>query len=366
MAKEILSKQNLISEAYSASWNGALDAPTKDAIYDKLESQIINPISGFQSHKNGTDQTFTTSTATKVTFGTEVFDVNSEFASDRFTIISGGKYWFGASCRVTTFGTGTTSVLLMLYKNGSLFKTLAKLTTLTETVLTGSLVVDVVDGDYFEIFAQFVGLTAGTATIEGDSSETWFNAIRHASSPGNETTTSLGNTLNGSTAKFPLVDADYVWIWDSVTGLLKKLSWASLKPVLTIPISLAAAAAAAWTNMPSAATFLFGSARHVVKADLTNYSQVRYVVNKQTVAGASGSKLIVRYKTSTYSETVGDYSDIGTSEVSVAVNVTSTLLDTGWINLASGAKADVNIAIVGSGGDGTLDPVFGNMLIMFR
>jgi len=32
----------------------------------------------------------------------------------------------------------------------------------------------------------------------------------------------------------------------------------------------------------------------------------------------------------------------------------------------SGAKADVFVAIVGSGGDGALDPVFGQIVAQFR
>lgn len=190
----------------------------------------INPISGFQAHKNGTDQNFTTSTATKVTFGTEVFDINSEFASDRFTIISGGKYLISAAVHVTAFGVGTTSTKLFLYKNGSLFKTLMTSFVLTDMTMQGNLIVDVADGDYFEVFVQFVGLTSGTATIEGDAIDTWFNAIRQASSPGNETTTSLGAITNNATSKTTPVDADMIPLMDSAaSNIWKKLSWANLK-----------------------------------------------------------------------------------------------------------------------------------------
>lgn len=134
---------------------------------------------------------------------------------------------------------------------------------------------------------------------------------------------------------------------------------------LLVPLQAATAAAITWTNMPLAATFLFGSHRHILKADLSTYTQCRLVVNKQTVAGAAASKLILRYRT-TFSVTVGDYSDIGTSEVSVAVNVTNTVLSTNWVNLATGAKADVFITVVGSGGDGVLDPTFGSIVAEFK
>jgi len=117
--------------------------------------------------------------------------------------------------------------------------------------------------------------------------------------------------------------------------------------------------------MPAAVTFFSGSHRHVTRADLTNYSQVRFVVNKQGTAGQSGSKLILRYRTA-FSTTVGNYSDIGASEVSVAVDTTNTVLSTAWTDLAAGAKADVFVCVVGSGGDGVLDPRFGNIAAQFK
>ena len=65
-------------------------------------------------------------------------------------------------------------------------------------------------------------------------------------------------------------------------------------------------------------------------------------------------------------QTVANYVDIGTSEVSVAVNVQNSFLATAWINLAAGAKADVYVDIVGSGGDAALDPAFGSVVAEFK
>ena len=120
-----------------------------------------------------------------------------------------------------------------------------------------------------------------------------------------------------------------------------------------------------WTNMPSAATFLFGSHRHVGLVDLSGYTQCRFIVNKQGTAGVAGSKFILRYYTS-FSTTVADYLDIGTGEVSVAVNTTNSVLSTAWIDLAAGAKADVFVAVIGSGGNGTIDPIFGSVSAQFK
>jgi hypothetical protein len=133
---------------------------------------------------------------------------------------------------------------------------------------------------------------------------------------------------------------------------------------LLVPI-VSDAAAVTWTNMPLALTFWNGSHRHIIKVDLINYTQCRLVVNKQTTAGAAASKLILRYRT-VFSTTVGDYSDIGSTEVSVAVNTTNNILTTNWIDLATGAKADIFLSLVGSGGDGILDPAFGQIFAQFR
>jgi hypothetical protein len=121
--------------------------------------------------------------------------------------------------------------------------------------------------------------------------------------------------------------------------------------------------------MPLALSFWLSTAtvaKGVTKADLSAFTQVRLLVNKQGTAGAAASKLILRYKASPFTQTVANYADIGTSEVSVATNVQNSFLETEWINLAAGAKADVFVALVGSGGDGALDPAFGAVVAEFK
>lgn len=119
-----------------------------------------------------------------------------------------------------------------------------------------------------------------------------------------------------------------------------------------------------FTNMPAADTFLFSSARHIQLIDLTGMSAVRFKVNKLTTAGASGAKLTLKYSP-TYSTSVANYVDIGTSPVEVGVDVTNQYLDSGWIDLDPSALGDVYLAVVGSGGDGVLDPAFGVISVSF-
>jgi hypothetical protein len=124
-------------------------------------------------------------------------------------------------------------------------------------------------------------------------------------------------------------------------------------------------AAVAYTNQAAAASFFAGSHRYAKKLDLTNYTQVRLIVNKQATAGAANAKVRLRYSNA-FSTTVGNWLAIGTSEVQVAVNVQNTVLDSGWINLAAGARGDVFVTLDGIGGDGVLDPAFGAISAQFR
>lgn len=71
----------------------------------------------FRVHKNGTNQTVASSTLTLLTWSTEAFDTNNNFAANRFTPTVAGKYLF-------TLGAGNTSttpgdyVAVAIYKNG--------------------------------------------------------------------------------------------------------------------------------------------------------------------------------------------------------------------------------------------------------
>jgi hypothetical protein len=122
----------------------------------------------------------------------------------------------------------------------------------------------------------------------------------------------------------------------------------------------------AWTNMPAGLTAAQGSWAHMTRVDLTGYSQVRLRVNKMGTAPINNSKLILRYYTS-YLQTASSHLDIGTSEVSVTMDTgVNKQYETSWIDLASGAKADVWISLLGSGGDGVADPTFGAVTAIFK
>ena len=137
-------------------------------------------------------------------------------------------------------------------------------------------------------------------------------------------------------------------------------------PASLLCVSLVAdVAAITLTNMALALNFFNASHRYASKVDLTNFTQVRLVVNKQATAGAAASKIILRYRTA-FDATAANWLDIGTSEVSCAINVQNTVVASAWINITALAKADVFICPLMSGGDGALDPTIGTISAQFK
>jgi hypothetical protein len=116
-----------------------------------------------------------------------------------------------------------------------------------------------------------------------------------------------------------------------------------------------------WSGMPAALTEFLGSFRYRTKYDLSNASQARIIVRVQT-GGAAGAEIRAQYSTD---EVVWDYLD-GGSEPSVNVGSPGTKVSS-WVNLATPAKGDVFLRVVGENGSGFgTDPAFGQISIQVR
>lgn len=148
------------------------------------------------------------------------------------------------------------------------------------------------------------------------------------------------------------------------------VGWASqgvYAPQKTFTIHADAGANWAFTNSPLAERFVGNSTRAVFLVDLAGYSQVRVRTNVMVSSASAGTPTYrLRYYTG-YSGTFANYLQLGASahvDISLA-NVGA--VDTGWIDMAAGAKADgVAIASCELGGDGALDPALGATDILFR
>ena len=108
--------------------------------------------------------------------------------------------------------------------------------------------------------------------------------------------------------------------------------------------------AAITATPPSNISFYNSSNVYVTKMDLTGKKRARLLA-RVTSAGIGTAVLRVRYAT-TFTTTASSYLTMGSSEIEVGLSATG-FVDSGWINLVAGAKADVFIALLTNGGDGS-------------
>jgi hypothetical protein len=136
---------------------------------------------------------------------------------------------------------------------------------------------------------------------------------------------------------------------------------------LIVPFHCDASNPATATNQANAEQFLVNSSRNIVKVDLSKYTQVRLTTRVVTGSvSVNNPRLYVEYYVGSFSTTVSDYLDIGTSAVSTSIASTG-MIDSGWINMVAGAKVDnVFLTILQNGGDGAADPSFGLINVQFR
>ncbi len=110
-----------------------------------------------------------------------------------------------------------------------------------------------------------------------------------------------------------------------------------------------------WTNMPNAVTEFPNTPR--TRYDLTNADEVRIVTTVGVVGTATA---VLRFQ---YSTDQAAWNDL----TSTVGSLNSTGCKAGaWAAVPVGAKSDVFIRIVGSGGDGALDPQFRNVELQVR
>lgn len=124
---------------------------------------------------------------------------------------------------------------------------------------------------------------------------------------------------------------------------------------------LNAGSAVAWTDMPAALTTFLGAAWIMTKADLAYYSQARLVANVVAV-GFAGSKLRPQY-----SLDAASWASLCDSDGATVTDLSpGGILVSAWGTIASVARADVFLRLVGLDGDGVADPSFGTIMLQVR
>ena len=135
---------------------------------------LLSSTPAFFARKTST-QTLTANTYTKITFDSEIFDTDSAYGSDKFTVPAGkaGKYFIGAvlwcdANAVTNFSYGNISI----YKNGSEQVNLImdhRNNYTYQNSLNLTYVDDLSVGDYLEVYGRIED-TSGSPQVNGDSS----------------------------------------------------------------------------------------------------------------------------------------------------------------------------------------------------
>lgn len=119
------------------------------------------------------NQSISNGTYTKVTFDTEEFDTNNNFASSRFTPTVAGYYQINGGISAGT--SVITAAVVKIYKNGSAYKAGTAIggTTFTFFGLSVSSIIYLNGStDYVELYGY---VTATTPIFTGGQDQTWFN-----------------------------------------------------------------------------------------------------------------------------------------------------------------------------------------------
>jgi len=138
-------------------------------------AMVSGNMPAFSAYKSS-NQSITSNTFTKVTFDTEEFDTNSNFASSTFTPTVAGYYQVNAAVDLYPSSGTATRTVIRIYKNGSNFKSgnEVQISNTTEMSCVVSALISM-NGttDYLEIYALQTGTTPN---ILGTQSTTYFQA----------------------------------------------------------------------------------------------------------------------------------------------------------------------------------------------
>ena len=119
------------------------------------------------------DQTLTNQTYTKMTFDSEGVDAGNNFASDKYTVPSAGKYFFEAQVKGQSSTDAKIQIFVTaIYKNGTMIvRNHNELTTGYEKMISKnvSVVLDLAASDYMEVYCYLGQASSTTLTVAGDS-----------------------------------------------------------------------------------------------------------------------------------------------------------------------------------------------------
>ena len=137
----------------------------------------------FFAYKTSSNQSISSGTITKVTFDTELYDTDGNYASDRFTPTTSGKYLFTTSIRCYANSGTLRYVNVYVRKNGSTnFGAYTPENNTDDNVNSGGVSTSVVydmngSSDYVEIYAQCHG-TSPNVSYDNNGFTTYFQGFK--------------------------------------------------------------------------------------------------------------------------------------------------------------------------------------------
>ena len=154
----------------------------RSAAWVQMLSEVENGAAwpSFSVHKDGSNQVGVGTALEIITWSTELFDTNADFAANRFTPTVAGKYLLTANLEFLTTGLGDGDRLeVSIYKNGAELHTSRNNASGTTSQDVGmSWVVDANGStDYFEVFGNDAD---GANDIVGTATKTYFMGSRIA------------------------------------------------------------------------------------------------------------------------------------------------------------------------------------------
>ena len=131
----------------------------------------------FVTKSSSDDQTLSNNTATKITFDTEGVDAGNNFASNKYTVPSAGKYFFEAQVKgESNLDSKLATFKIYIYKNGSsiVLANDNELTAGYEKKITKNVsgILDLAQNDYLEVYLIINWESSATLSAKGGSQGT--------------------------------------------------------------------------------------------------------------------------------------------------------------------------------------------------
>jgi len=127
----------------------------------------------FSVYRDGTDQSLSNASTTKIQFNNTLYDTNSTWDSSNYRFVAPSSGYYSFKCSLGFQGT-ITRVILFFYKNGSEYQRGSDLNITGATIIHGSCEMFLDTNGYCEVF----GFVAGSSNAVRNQKETWFSGSK--------------------------------------------------------------------------------------------------------------------------------------------------------------------------------------------